>query len=385
MTIKFADSFQHYATADLAKKYTSGTAGPVIGAGGRDGGTCLQSTSGSANWTAIQIGGSQDTLIAGVSVKSEDALSGSAALGLLDFWESTSIPHVHIWVNGNGAVVATRINGGLGSGGTDLGSSANGVITAQTWHHISAKVKVHDTAGTVEVWVYPSGTKVLDLAAQDTRNGGTGICDKIAVVGFMSIVPKLTYLSDFYVLDTAGAAPNNTFLGDVRVDALLPTADGNYSQLTPSTGAVHYVLVDEATPNTSDYNSSATSGNRDTYAMADLATSSATYFAVQALVASLKDSASASSAQTCIRSGSTDSVGVSTALATTQSYLRDVYPTDPATSAAWTFAAINAAEAGMNVTVSGASARASQVVLEVVRSRAAAAVSSAAPVVFICM
>jgi hypothetical protein len=47
---------------------------------------------------------------------------------------------------------------------------------------------------------------------------------------------------------------------------LLPKADGNYTQWTPSTGTSHFVLVDESSCNgTTDYNSTTVVGNRDSY------------------------------------------------------------------------------------------------------------------------
>src|SRR5438874_4400491 len=47
---------------------------------------------------------------------------------------------------------------------------------------------------------------------------------------------------------------------------LVPTSDGNYTQWTPSTGTTHFTLVDESACNgTTDYNSTATNGNRDSY------------------------------------------------------------------------------------------------------------------------
>lgn len=49
---------------------------------------------------------------------------------------------------------------------------------------------------------------------------------------------------------------------------LLPTGAGNYSAWTPSTGAVHYTLVDEASCNgTTDYVSTTGINNRDSFAV----------------------------------------------------------------------------------------------------------------------
>lgn len=49
-------------------------------------------------------------------------------------------------------------------------------------------------------------------------------------------------------------------------NSTLPSSDGAYLQWTPSTGTTHYTLVDESTCNgTTDYNSTSTVGNRDSY------------------------------------------------------------------------------------------------------------------------
>jgi hypothetical protein len=48
---------------------------------------------------------------------------------------------------------------------------------------------------------------------------------------------------------------------------LVPTADGTFKQWTPSTGTSHFALVDETACNTTDYNSTNTAGNRDSYSI----------------------------------------------------------------------------------------------------------------------
>ena len=48
--------------------------------------------------------------------------------------------------------------------------------------------------------------------------------------------------------------------------SLLPSSDGAYLQWTPKTGTTHYTMVDESSCNgTTDYNSTNTVGNRDSY------------------------------------------------------------------------------------------------------------------------
>lgn len=374
MALKFCDGFDHYATADLLKKWTAGTTGQSITANGRNGGSCFQGTLSGSGWTTKTIGGTEATVVMGAAIRVDSGgNAGSSALGFFQFKEGSTV-HVSLSTDVNGAINAYR-----GSGSTLLGASANGQLVAGSYVYVEAKVKVHDTTGTVEVRV--NGSTVLNLTGQDTRNAGTGFIDTLAIGPFCSINPTPTRFDDLYILDTTGSAPRNDFLGDCTIETLFPNGEGNYLQLTPSTGSTHYLLVDEATPNTTDYNSSATAPNKDTYQMAAMSGTTLIY-ALQVLVAALKDAATATNASTTIRSSSTDADGVSTALATTQSYLRDIWQTDPATSAAWVKAGVDALEVGMKVTVSGANARASQAVVEVLRSTSIS-LSSARPNVFV--
>lgn len=56
------------------------------------------------------------------------------------------------------------------------------------------------------------------------------------------------------------------FAEAVNTSSLLPMSDGTYTAWTPSTGALHYQLVDESSCNgTTDYNSTTVVGNRDSY------------------------------------------------------------------------------------------------------------------------
>jgi len=157
-----------------------------------------------------------------------------------------------------------------------------------------------------------------------------------------------TYIDDFYICDQTGST-NNDFLGDVRVDTLLPNGEGTHLDFTPSTGTTHYQLVDEAAPNTTDYNESGTAGQRDSYAMQDLASVTGSIKGVQVAGAILKDDVGARSIKVGVRAGGTTSVGSTQALATTQIYYTAVHETNPSTSTAWTEAGVNGAEAAFEI------------------------------------
>lgn len=77
--------------------------------------------------------------------------------------------------------------------------------------------------------------------------------------------PKLLKLmvTSFLFISTLVFA--HIILADTTGD-ILPSGDGNYTAWTPSSGATHYTMVDEATCNgKTDYNYTDTTGDRDSY------------------------------------------------------------------------------------------------------------------------
>lgn len=339
MALLFCDGFDHYATADLLKKWRSGTAataGIVTSGGRRNGGYVnLQNTGSTAMLLSVS---NLATVICGFGFN--PASAGTAAI--LHFLDSTTT-QCTLFYNIGGSLSVYR-----GNGTTLLGSSAGGIVPTAAWCYIEVKIAIHNTAGTVEVRVNGNTTPVINLTSQNTRSTSNNFANGIAPVAVGAFSP--TWFDDFYVCDTSGSL-NNDFMGDVRVDTLLPNGDGNYSQFTCSTGSTHSTLVDETTPNTTDYVSSSTVSQKDSYTMGNLANTSTTVKGIQVCNAILKDDAGARSAANLIRSSSTDAQGTSTALSTSQSYLLSIHETDPATSAAWAATAVNAMEAGTIVTV----------------------------------
>jgi hypothetical protein len=72
------------------------------------------------------------------------------------------------------------------------------------------------------------------------------------ILGFLIIFFSLLFLPQAVFAD--------------QTASLLPVSDGNYLQWTPKSGTTHFTQVDETTCNgTTDYNSTTTVGNRDSY------------------------------------------------------------------------------------------------------------------------
>lgn len=340
MALLFMDGFDHYATADITKKWSASSGSSVTinsSAGRRSSGAIVLIDS---QYCSKGLPSSYATIIVGFAIK-PSALNISRAF--LSLWDG-SVEHLAFAIAGDGRINVYR---GQVSSGTLLGTGT-ATLSTGSYYYVEVKATIDDSAGVVVVKV--NGVTDIDLSSKDTRNGGTATVTRV-ILGTPSAFNNglaATY-DDLYVCDTSGST-NNDFLGDCRIDTKLPTGDGHYTQLTPSTGTAHYATVDESTPNTTDYNSGATSGDRDSYTFPALtALVSQTVYGVQINAAALKSDSGARSLGTMSRLSSTDKDGAGAALSTSQLYISEIQETDPA-SAAWTEANVNAAEFGVKVT-----------------------------------
>jgi len=336
MSLIFMDGFDHYATADINKKWTSVTGSPTIGAstGRRSGGAIFYNSS----TNTIKSFASAASVIVGFAFNLQITTTTRI---LLSFRDSASV-QVDLRVNAGGTLSVTRAGVAL----TD-GTSTNALSTG-TFYYIEFKVTIANSISAGSCKVRVNGVDWLTVAiGQDTQVTANASVNELLIGS--SGTNMNGYVDDLYLCNSSGST-NNDFLGDCRIDALYPTSDGNYSQFTPSTGTDHYALVDESTPNTSDYNESSTLNHIDSYGMGNLPTSPTTVYGVQVCDAALKDDAGARGLSPFIRSSSTDSVGTELSLSTSQLYALAIWETDPATSAAWTVSGVNAAEVGGKVT-----------------------------------
>jgi hypothetical protein len=152
---------------------------------------------------------------------------------------------------------------------------------------------------------------------------------------------------DLYVLDGSGAAPLNDFLGDCRVDARYPTAEGASSAWTPLSGTDNALMVDETAPDDdTTYNSTSTVGATDTHVVQDAPVPGAVLYGVQLCLSHKKSDAGTCSIAPVVRHSGVDQVGTAFNPGTTYVYSVTPYGLNPGTGAAWTEAGFNAAEFG---------------------------------------
>lgn len=337
MAIFIADGFEDSAISD----YVSSTC-QITSAQGRRGGKALRLPA-SVSWLRLQFNPASEIFI-------HAALTAgpTSAFGCVFRVREGTTNHLLVFLNSNGSFSIYR-----GTTSTLLFTSAAGTVPIGAYSSLQFRFVISDTVGVVQLKVNGESGLSIDLTNVDTRNSGTGTIDNIEIGSSSSQLPLCgsdVYYDDVVVWDTTGAV-NNSWLGDVRVDSYMANADGDVTDMIPSTGASHWEMVDEVPASDSDYVSSASVGATELFHVSDTAHSPATVHAVIAVAQMLKSDAGAREAALVVKSGATESVGLSIALGTGSVKYQRVIETNPNGGVAWTKAAVDALQVGVKVTV----------------------------------
>lgn len=339
MSLLFMDGFDHYASGDVRQKWpTSNSNFAVATSGSRfnSGQYATYSNSGS-QWSIARNIASMDTWIVGLSLYINNLGNQHTFIRLLD----AGSDQVNLRVNTSGTLSVVR----GGTNGTVLATST-GTLAVGTWYFIEFKVKIHNTAGTAEVRVSGTNSGWINASGLNTRNTANSQADSLRLGSENGNGPRI---DDVYVCDINGSI-NNDFLGDCRIETLYPDGDGNSTQFTPSSG-LNYQCVDDSTPNgDTDYVSSSTADNIDTYTLGNLSGTPASILGVQTHLSARKDDGGSRTFQSVLRISGTNYFGSST-FSAADSYLfySQIFEQNPAISAAWLGSAINGMEAGVKL------------------------------------
>lgn len=313
MSLLFADSFDHYATADSPLKWDIGTAN--IAAVGR------RATNGlSVNYSygiARNIG-AQTTIICGMAVfpfssdldttnikhngsPVSSTLTSRCYLFGLGY---QGVAQIGIAFTNDGALHVIRggaFDLGSGAGGVDiLASSAANAIRMTGWSYVEAKfIASASTGGTVIVKVN-GVTKITQTGVQTTRPSGglpasyTQFLIGGATFGELVGAGWAGKVDDLYVFNGAGDT-NNDFIGDVRVDYLRPDGAGAAADSViqgTSPAPTRWQSVDDTLPDAEVTCVTLEAvADEDSHTHEDLPYTSATVFGVQGVIAARKSDA----------------------------------------------------------------------------------------------
>lgn len=215
---------------------------------------------------------------------------------------------------------------------------------ARGWHYIELQVTQGTSNGILSVRI--NGILAIQMTAQNTIQGGGQL-----LTAFVGAVPgqncPLTIdVDDFYIADTSGTI-NNTFLGDVRVDALQAQADGSLNQWTASpvgTAACEAVSdEDEATAI-----SAPAVGLRQSFDVEPLPVmATSAIYGIQLTMLARKTDAGLGKVKGLVVSGAQSAVSPDIILQEQLAWQSTLFERNPNGNVQWTEAAFNAAEFGL--------------------------------------
>lgn len=339
MSLRFIDGFDHLASGDLTEKWTQND-GMVISAGnGRRGTAGLRQSTVGDQSVALTLDG-QGTWTIGLAFRY--TLLGGSNPFIVAQWLDGAVVQASLQMLLDGTLRVTR------GTATALVTTVQ-ALHAGAWYYLEWRLVIDISAGATEIRI--DGTVVGTGTGLNTQTSGVATANqlKLGHLGGSQSTAGTTDIDDVYLCDGQGSGTFTTFLGDCRVDAIYPNADGTHTAWTPSAGAAHYVLVDEHPPtDDTDYVSATTGGARDSYQLTPLPTMpNPQVLAVQAGISARKDDVDEITLAPLLVSGAVTSVSSAVhTLTNSYVYALGLWTADPA-GGAWTEAAINSLQVGM--------------------------------------
>jgi hypothetical protein len=229
--------------------------------------------------------------------------------------------------------------------GGELLATGSTVLRNDRWHHIECRIKL--TADSAMLQLRLNGLETNEIDFTEAVDIGA----QLSLTSLYMYVKDNTRVTDVYILDSTGDAPCNTWLGRETIQTLRPRGNGASSDLVGSDSdqVDNFALVNEIPVSSSSYVGGSAGGDGDTYEMDSLPPDISTVHAVAWSASVAKSDAGARTAASLLRSGGSDHPGAAITLTTTYASVQEIHEEDPATSAAWSVAGVNAVEAGMKV------------------------------------
>jgi len=222
--------------------------------------------------------------------------------------------------------------------GTSLMVSGSALLYVNTTYLIEAYFKLADSNGRVVIKI----NNITDIDyTGDTKSGAHTQFDRVRL-GYGASAQFVTnaYFDNFIMDDS-------DWIGNTKIQALVPAGIGNTTDWTPSTGA-NWECVDEIPANDADYVSINVIDKIDTYTTSNLAGTIESVKCVQIQARAKTDGApTPTNIKLAVRSGGTDYVSGDNLVPSTEKSFSYLWENNPADAAAWEEADVNAMEIGI--------------------------------------
>lgn len=261
-------------------------------------------------------------------------------LGVRD--ASAQVAHL-VRIGEDGRLKLYRRTGSGTSGWDQWISTSVATAAVRGWHYVELQVVQGTSNGTLNVRL--NGVLAITLLAQNTTQGGGPL-----LTAFVGAVPGeycrvTTDVDDLYLADTSGTI-NNTFLGDVRVDALQAQANGALNQWTVEGAASAWAAVSDGDETTALR--AATAGLRQTFDVEALPVmTTPAIHGVQVTLLARKTDAGTGRVRGIVASGAQTAVSADIHLQEQLAWHTALFERNPNGNVQWTEDAFNAAEFGL--------------------------------------
>lgn len=217
---------------------------------------------------------------------------------------------------------------------------------------LGIEVTFSTTAGTVQVFVNGVSVASLNLTGINTAfNGSLHTCQLVGWGRPGAGQSGNQAMQCLLIGDNTGAAPWNAPPGPRRIQTLRPTSNGPTVQFSPQGLGTNWGNVANSPPvPATDFNESATVGNIDNFSLGTIDPTFTSIFAVNVKAIFAETIAGAHTMETQITSAGTTRASTAFSISTTARQVAQIVETDPATSAAWLSAAVQASNPGYNLT-----------------------------------
>lgn len=330
----YYDGFED--TTDITQYYVrSGSNLTISTSASRSGAAGLRYT-GSSNGWLYRPHATVSTIIAGCAFRYSSMPSNSTSIF---FFDDNATRQFQLKVSAGFKLEVRR--------GTTLLATGTTVLMPNVWYFIEIKVVFHNTAGAYEVRI--NGVTELTATSQNTRSSANNSADRTGTIVDGGGGSNTYDIDDLYIVD--GGVAGADFLGDIRVDSSLVTADGTHTDFAiggTAPAATRHESVDDTTPDDGVTTiTSGTVGDKASFTVG-ATTGSGSVFGVAVVHRSQKDDAGPRSLTPFLLRSGTETDG--SAVAQTTSFVSQFQNFDDAPGATgWTIAQVNATEPGVLV------------------------------------
>jgi hypothetical protein len=321
--LNFFDSMSHYDTTHLPDKWDL-LSNAVIANTGREA-------------KAIQFSGQgyafknlASNLTAGVQAAAFNVGTLPTNPSYLLGFRDAGTMQIGVGVNASGALVLGYGVTGANQVQTILATSSNGIVTAGQYGFLEIKVGINATTG-YAIIRYNEAIVIPLQSNIQTQQSANAYYNQVGILCWAATAHSAC---DFVANDLSGAY-NNDFLGDVQVIPSFVNNNGRVNQFTPNGAGANWQCVSETVPDDdTTYNSSNTVGQRDCYRHS-IPGGITQVLGLQIVAEVRKDIAGTRVIDLGVGNGTTESFGSDQTLSTSWGFARQIFDSNPNTSAAW--------------------------------------------------